>query len=172
MSRLAAIRNRKKQTVPKINLVPILDGTFIFIFFVLYSTQFVSIFQVENSLPLIVNEELEQKVDQNALNLLVKISKEKIFVYTGTPAVLRKTFTTSSSGYDALHDFLVGLKKNNMKEDVAILEPDAQMNYQEVVAAMDALRLLKDKDYLYIKRNKEGDQYLFRNVVLGNIQDE
>ena len=51
---------RKLKKPEKLNLVPILDSVFIFIFFLLMSAQFVDVFEIGSSLPM-TKEAKDQK---------------------------------------------------------------------------------------------------------------
>ena len=58
---------RKKKKVERLNLIPILDAVFIFIFFLLMSAQFLEIYQVGSDLP--IATDAPPPKDKDPLNL-------------------------------------------------------------------------------------------------------
>ena len=69
------MRVRTKKKVPKLNLIPILDAVFIFIFFLLMSAQFVEIYEIGSDAPTVKNVTKNNKEDP--LNLTVDVFKNK-----------------------------------------------------------------------------------------------
>ena len=158
----------------KINLIPILDAVFIFIFFLLMSTQFVKIFEISSDVPLVSNEP-PPKNQKKPLALTVKIQKNSIEISTGIPARIQKRIGNTGDDYDlvSLHDFLIQLKRSNLNEETVILEPMADLTYENIVQIMDALRIMKNTDEPLFKKDKDGTDVkvkkLFSNIIFGNI---
>lgn len=166
---------RKTQRVEqKINLIPILDAVFIFIFFLLMSTQFVKIFEISSDVPL-VSSEPPPKSQKKPLALTVKVQKNSIVISTGIPARIRKRIAKIGDDYDliTLREFLIQLKRNNLNEETVILEPIADLSYEAIVQLMDAIRTMKNTDEPLFKVDKDGTDVkvkkLFSNIIFGNI---
>ena len=169
-------RKSKKLGSKNLPLIPILDAVFIFIFFLLMSANFTKIFEIASDVP-IVSEQEPPKDKKKPLALTLKISEKGIEIYTGVPANFRKRIEAVGPGrYDlaSLHTYLIALKQQNMDEKDVVLEPVIDITYEELVAIMDAVRLLENTDPALYRKDKNGIdvrvEELFANVVFGNIQ--
>lgn len=158
-----------------LNLVPILDAVFILIFFLLMSAQFVKIYEIGSDVPIISNSE-PPKDKKKPLALTVTIQKNGMKVSTGVPARTIKTIGKAQDGnYDlvTLHDFLIGIKKDNINEETIVLEPVIDLTYEEIVKIMDAVRVLKKTDENLFKKDKDGIDIqiktLFSKIMFGNL---
>ncbi|MCB9062131.1 MAG: biopolymer transporter ExbD [Halobacteriovoraceae bacterium] len=168
-------RNRKKRKDGKINLIPILDSIFIFIFFLLTTANFTKIFQIASDVPIV--SDTPPASNQNPLALTAYIGKSNISLHTGIPSKPLKSFGMNAKGeYDleSLHNYLVNLKKRFKKEKSIILEPLIDIEFQNLVNIMDAVRMFRTTDdSIYIRGNDGVDQKieeLFSNIVFGNIK--
>lgn len=166
---------KTKRKQEGLNLIPILDAVFIFIFFLLMSTQFVKIFEIGSDVPILSASE-PPKTKEKPLALTVEIKGNGFVVYTGVPSkVVQRISKTGEGEYDLvrLHDFLVNLKKSNLKEETVILEPLIDLPYEEIVKIMDAIRLLKNTDESMFKKDKDGIDVqikdLFNKIIFGNL---
>jgi biopolymer transport protein ExbD len=174
MYRMPSRRKRNKVTEEKINLVPMMDAIFNFIFFLLITSSFVTIFQISSPLPIISDKE-PPKQDKKPLALTVSIDASKIIVKTGVPSRVIQTFTKEGEDYpwENIHLFFIDLKKNNMHEDSAILEPDNAVAYLEIVKLMDSIRILGKSDESLYSKDAQGVpvklELLFSTVLFGNI---
>lgn len=167
---------RKKRKLQKLNLAPILDATFIFIFFLLMSANFIKIFEIGSDVPMISDQE-PPKNDRPPLALTLTIDESKISVLTGVPSKTVKTINRDGSGFynlEELHSFLVSLKQNNPSEKMAIFEPVVDLTYEELIKIMDEVRILRNTDPSIYRKDKAGIDVkvpeLFDNIVFGNIQ--
>src|SRR5690606_27926296 len=105
----------------KINLVPILDSVFIFIFFLLMSAQFVDVYEIGSSVPM-TQEASVNKEEKDPLNLTLEINEKNIVVKTGLKNVRSRTFASEQT--KEMKEYLVELKKDNPKENTMILKAD------------------------------------------------
>lgn len=157
-----------------LNLIPILDAVFIFIFFLLMSTQFVKIFEIGSDIPIVSNQE-PPKSKKKPLALTVSIKKKGFVVSTGVPSKVVTQIKKLNGVYDldSLHGFLVKLKQSNLTEEDIILEPTTDITYEEMVQIMDAVRLLKNTDDALFKKDKDGVDVqirtLFSKIIFGNL---
>jgi biopolymer transport protein ExbD len=165
-------KNKKKQDL---NLIPILDSVFILVFFLLMSAQFVKIYEIGSDVPIVSDQEPPKDL-KKPLALTVEISPKGFTIKTGVPAQTYKSISKTQSGdYDlfALHDTLVQIKKNNLSEETIVLEPVTDLNYEEIVKIMDAVRKLENTDDALFRKDKNDVQIqiktLFSKIMFGNI---
>ncbi len=126
-------QGRKLKKMEKLNLVPILDAVFIFIFFLLMSAQFIDVFEIGSNIP--VAKEVTQEQKKDPLNLVIELDKDKIIVKTGMRSIASKSFT--SEELDKMTVYLQELKVKNPDENTMILKSSPKVNFQEVVRVID-----------------------------------
>ena len=138
---------RKLKKIEKLNLVPILDAVFIFIFFLLMSAQFVDVYEIGSSLPM-TKESTEKKDDKDPLNLTLEITKESVVVKTGLKEKRSRSFASTEK--DELKAYLTELKRQNPTENTMILKTDPKVPFQNLVSVIDNTQTPKDaKDKLF-----------------------
>jgi biopolymer transport protein ExbD len=150
---------RKSKKVERLNLIPILDAIFIFIFFLLMSAQFIDIYEIGSDAPVTSKIDKKEEDRKKPLNLTLVISDNKIRVKTGLSLRTVKTIKTVNGEFDIeeLKKFLVQLKLKHSKEKTVILKPTRKVKYHKLVAVMDAV-----KDY----KNEQGVRSdLFKKIV-------
>jgi biopolymer transport protein ExbD len=168
-------RRKKKSSFQRPNLIPILDAVFIFIFFLLMSANFIKIYEIPSDVPIISNSP-PPKTKKIPLALTMKVTAQKINVYTGVPSTIKKSFKKIDGKYDlsGLHTYLISLKKRYLNEETAIIDPTTNLTYKDLVDIMDATRILKNTDPALFKKDKEGLDVklksLFSKIVFNNIQ--
>jgi biopolymer transport protein ExbD len=145
---------RKLKKPEKLNLVPILDSVFIFIFFLLMSAQFVDVYEIGSSVPM-TKEVKEQKDKKDPLNLTLEISKEKVVVKTGLKSLQTRTFASTEA--KEMKDYLIQLKKKNPDENTMILKADPRVSFQNLVTVIDNTQM-----------SKESKEKLFEQIVFDN----
>ena len=84
---------RKIKKPEKLNLVPILDSVFIFIFFLLMSAQFVDVYEIGSSVPMTKEAKVDRD-DKDPLNLTLEVNKSQIIIKTGLKKPVSRTFTS------------------------------------------------------------------------------
>ena len=168
-------RRRGKKEPQRLNLIPILDAVFIFIFFLLMSAQFVKIFEINSDVP-IVSDAPPPKNQKNPLALTLSINNSGFVVSTGLPSrTIKRISKTDDGSYDlnGLHDFLVNLKKSHTDEKSIVLMPKVDLSYEIIVQIMDAVRTLKNTDDAIFIKDKDGIDVkvkeLFNKIVFGNL---
>jgi len=131
----------------KINLVPILDAVFIFIFFLLMSAQFVDVYEIGSSVPM-TKEAKEEKQEKDPLNLTLEVTKDQIIVKTGLRSTRSRTFASEQK--KEMKEYLVELKRQHPKENTMILKADPKISFQYLVTVIDSTQSSKDsKDKLF-----------------------
>ncbi len=174
MLRVPTSRKRKKPE-DKLNLVPIMDSVFIFIFFLLMSAQFLKIYEIGSPIPIVSeNEPLDKNKDPLALT--ITIEDNAIILSRGVPSHQIKSFARQADGkFDLidLHTTLIDLKKKFVEEDTIIFQPVGDLEYNEIVQIMDAVRMLNKTDEAIFRPNREGldekVKYLFDKIVFSNL---
>jgi len=153
---------KKKQ---KLNLIPILDAIFIFIFFLLMSAQFIDIYQIGSDAP--ISATSDSKMDKPPLNLTLVLNGETITVKTGLDEVTLKTIPMDN--LKLLNETLIELKKKNPKEDSAILKPTHNFKYEKIVKVIDNTREIAQVNYFITAVDKENKKYasnkLFEKII-------
>jgi len=129
---------RKMKRPEKLNLVPILDSVFIFIFFLLMSAQFVDVYEIGSSLPMI-KDSFEKNKEKDPLNLTLEITKEQVVIKTGLKKVSSKTFSTDQKAQ--IKEYLTELKRMNPKENTMILRSHPRVPFQNLIAVIDSTQI-------------------------------
>ena len=129
---------RKMKRPEKLNLVPILDSVFIFIFFLLMSAQFVDVYEIGSSLPMI-KDSFEKNKEKDPLNLTLEITKEQVVIKTGLKKISSKTFTTAQKA--EIKEYLTELKRMNPGENTMILRSHPRVPFQDLIAVIDSTQI-------------------------------
>jgi biopolymer transport protein ExbD len=174
MLRVPTSRKRKRPD-EKLNLVPIMDSIFIFIFFLLMSASFLKIYEIGSPIPIISDQE-QPKDKKEPLALALTLDNNELILLQGVPQKEIKRFKRLPDGsfdYEALHTTLIDIKKQNVNEDSIIFEPVGDLTYEEIVKIMDAVRMLKKTDDSIMRPNKEGIdepmKTLFDKIIFANL---
>ena len=144
---------RKIKKPEKLNLVPILDSVFIFIFFLLMSAQFVDVYEIGSSLPMM--KETTEKQDKDPLNLTLEVTKENIVVKHGLKNPRSRSFASTEK--EEIKQYLTDLKRANPTENTMILKADAKVSFQNLVTVIDSTQV-----------SKESKEKLFEQIVFDN----
>jgi biopolymer transport protein ExbD len=174
MIRIPSSRKRAKPE-HKLNLVPIMDSVFIFIFFLLMSASFLQIYEIGSDVPIVSDAE-PPKDQKNPLALTLTAGRNELTLSRGIPSRSVQSFKRQADGefnYEELHNVLVDMKKQYVDENTIIFEPVGDITYEEIVKIMDAVRMLNKTDDAIFKRNKEGlDEKvkdLFNKIIFSNL---
>ncbi len=170
-------RKRPKTELPQLNLIPILDSVFIFIFFLLMSSNAISIFEISSDIP-IVSTKQPPKQKKKPLALTLEIRSKSLRLLSGIPSRPLKNFENIENGrtYDlvSLRSYLIGLKKKFIDEKTIVIEPLADVTYEEIIKIMDSVRMFKNTDEGIYKKDSAGQDIkindLFSDIIFGNIQ--
>jgi len=170
----APSRRKRKDPPQRLNLIPILDAVFIFIFFLLMSANFIKIYEVQSDVPIISTTPPSNK---KPLALTLRVNATGITLFKGVPSkAIKRIQKTASGDYDleALHSYVINVKQNYKKERSIILEPIVDIEYDIIVKIMDAVRLYRNTDEKVWLKDKDGAdvqaKYLFDKIVFGNIR--
>lgn len=174
MLRVPTSRKRKKPE-EKLNLVPIMDSVFIFIFFLLMSASFLKIYEIGSDVPIVSDAE-PPKDKKDPLALTLTIEDQAMVLSKGLPSRVVQKFQRGPDGqfnYEELHTVLIDIKKQNLDEETIIFEPIGDLTYEEIVKIMDAVRMLNKTDEAIFKPNKDGIdeklKNLFSKIIFSNL---
>lgn len=156
MYRIPSARQRKTKAFTKLNLIPILDSIFIFIFFLLVSSNFINFKEIGSDVPIIAESPPSQEKEPLALTVIIE--KTKILVTKGLSPQTLETYNFDQ--LEELQSLMIRLKEENSSEKTIILEPNSHVSYDMIVKVMDAIRGAEEE-----KKN-------FENIVFSNIMDE
>jgi biopolymer transport protein ExbD len=170
-------RHREEIKTDKLNLVPIMDAVFIFIFFLLFSAQFIKLYEIEMEAPIVSDSPTIKDKEEDPLHLAINIQNTKIVVKTGVEAKAIKTFYVRDPRYlEVLNSFLLSLKQQHPEEgdDYAIIAPNAGVTYEQIVKVIESVQKLPTSDIFTIKK-KDGKKIrlkkIFTQVVLEPLNE-
>lgn len=143
----------KMKKPEKLNLVPILDSVFIFIFFLLMSAQFVDVYEIGSSVPM--TKEVPEKDDKDKLNLTMEVTKEKVVLKHGLKKPISRTFASTEA--PQMKEYLRELKRSHPTESTMIVKADPKISFQTLVTFIDSTQELKES------KKKLFDQIVFDN---------
>lgn len=174
MLRVPTSRKRKKPE-EKLNLVPIMDAVFIFIFFLLMSASFLKIYEIGSDVPIVSDAE-PPKDQKDPLALTLTADTNSITLSRGIPSRTFKKFQRENNGefdYEEIHRVLIDVKKDHLSENTIIFEPVGDLTYEEIVKIMDAVRMIHKTDEAIFMKNKDGiDEKvkdLFSKIIFSNL---
>jgi len=162
----------KKRKIPKLNLIPIMDAVFIFIFFLLLSAQFLDIHEIIAEAPAVAtfNEQINKK---EPLNLVIEISKGEILVKTGLDAKLFKKIENGERGLDQLYIAMIDLKSKNIEENSVIIRPKKSLPYTQIVTIMEMVRRVRTEKEEITGTGSKGQiiksKTLFDKIIFDSV---
>jgi biopolymer transport protein ExbD len=176
MLKVPTARKRRKPE-EKLNLVPIMDSVFIFIFFLLMSASFLKIYEIGSPIPIISDQDPLTK-EKDPLALTLTIEDNQMILARGVPTREFKKIGRTPEGQfnlEELHKTLIDLKKQYLHEDTIIFEPVGDLTYEEIVKIMDSVRELSKTDDAIFRPTKEGvDEKvkdLFNKIIFSNLMN-
>ena len=166
---------RKKKGIERLNLIPIMDAIFIFIFFLLMSAQFIDIYEIGSDAPAISTVHPDDN-KKDPLNLVLEISKTRIRVLTGLDGTVKSTLQKRAGKYNfkALKAILTKIKKTDFEESSIILKPTSMVPYEDLVLIMDQVKEVPKGVKPFSFKNKKGklvqtrklyDQIIFETTI-------
>ena len=169
-------RRKKKNILLKPNLTPLLDAIFIFIFFLLFSSDLKKIFEIPVDIPIISEKETPPS-KKIPLGLTLKIEDQSLSLYSGSPLKLLKKFENIEKdkfNVEDLHKELVQIKKEHKKEKSIIINPIVDISYEKLIRILDNIRYFRNTDEsIFIQDPINGEvriRELFNKIIFENIQ--
>jgi len=153
-------RRRKKPQEQKVNLIPILDGIFILIFFILSAAQFVKLKEIGSDLP-VYRLATDSDIPKKAFSLKVIITESDIQIVNNEKNEILQRFNIGDTNLlPKITEFLLTLKTKYPEEFKVKIKVAESYNYQSLVKILDAIRQ---------SRSVEGEtQLLFNQLMFVN----
>lgn len=167
-------RNREMPKHEKLNLIPIMDAIFIFIFFLLFSAQFIKIFEIESDAPMVSEVPEENKKKKDPLNLTVKVLNNSIEIRTGLDQNVHATFYKTSRNYEKrMKKSLIDLRRQYPDDNYAIIAPLPVIKYDEIVKVIDIVQSLPKGTFLKLNTEKGTQSFkrIFSQIVLEPLEN-
>ena len=162
-------RTRQVEKLERLNIVQIMDAVFIFIFFLLFSAQFIKLFEIETEAPVVSEVPEYVELEKDPLNLILKVYSNKIELLKGIDRIIDKTFYKKDVNYlILLKQELLKLRLSHPDDDYVIISPQPQIKYNEIIKIIDAAQTLPDKK-IYKVKTKDKEKVLkkiFSQLVL------
>lgn len=160
-----------------LNLVPMMDTFVTLIAFLLYTMCFLSMVMVETPLPTANPQEVAEKLKEKPLQLTVSFRKDETEIWSAFQKIPAKKIKNTPEGaldLKAIHEALVAVKQKFPNENQVVLAPSGGMSYENIIGAMDVIRILDATDTpIFVKNATTGVdeplKQLFPSVVFGNI---
>jgi biopolymer transport protein ExbD len=128
-----AFQQKKFKKPEKLNLVPIMDAIFIFIFFLLSSAQLVDVYEINISTP--IKKEIISQSDDRNFNLVVIPNEESLEIEFGLKEITKKKFKYLQRG--EIIAFLMDLKKSNPTENTIRIRTSPEVKFKKAIEAID-----------------------------------
>jgi len=167
---------RKKKIAPgKPNLTPLLDAIFIFIFFLLFSSDLKQIFEIPIDVPIIAEND-NKSTDEEPLGLTLQLKKSSLTLLSGAPLkIIKEIKNKDNDKYDVeeLHQSLITIKKRYKKEKTIIIDPKFNLKYEELIKVLDSIRYFRNTDEsIYLKDKVNGEikiKELFNKIIFEKV---
>lgn len=177
LKRPSSRRKSKSKEGIELNLVPMLDTFVTLIGFLLYTMAFLALVHVETPLPMLNPSEVAEKLKEKPLQLTVSFRENDAEIWSPFQRIQPKVIKNLPDGLPDLkviHDALIEIKKLFPNENKVVIAPTGMMNYEVLVASMDAIRVLEATDPPFFTKNPltgldEAQKLLFPEVVFGNV---
>lgn len=167
-------RKKEHPELERLNIVPIMDAVFIFIFFLLFSAQFVKIFEIETEAPIVSEVPQDVKLEDEPLNLIVRIFQDRLEILTGVDKNKYGTYFKDNENYKAeMKNELVKLRLSYPKDDQAIIVPEPNIEYDQIIQAIDIVQTIPEGEELsvIVKEKEKVLKKIFTQIVL-EAEDE
>ena len=148
---------------PKINIIPLMDVIFIFIFFLLMSVQFFEYFEIASSNPITKNAQATPPDSKEQKQFKLQLGKEKVEFTQGVDEKVVESFGYDKEGLSRLKEFMRKIKTENPDENSMIIKPYKDIDFNRIVSVVDSVqqRMSAGKD----AKGNAKMKLLFRNIA-------
>lgn len=173
LKRPSARRRSHGTSEIELPLVPIMDAFVTLIAFLLLATSLLAVTLIDTPVPVVSNVPDDSK--EKPLMLTLQIAQEGLNLTSAFNKIPAQSFPKIDKGYDLdkLHEALVALKQAFPKDKAIVFMPTGDIQYDDIVQIMDAVRLLNKTDPPFFFTGEDGvdrpEEYLFPNVMFGNV---
>ena len=170
-------RRKGKTSQITLNLVPILDSLVTLISFLLFTMSFLSLVSVETPFPQASTETNQRKLKEKPLQLTVSVRDHDVEIWSPFQKIQSIVIRHADAGKPdtaQIHAKLIEVKQKFPQETQVVFVPTAAMNYDTIVAMMDAIRVLEPTDPPIFAPNPQTGtdeplKALFPQIVFGNL---
>jgi len=160
-----------------------MDALVTLICFLLFTSAFLSIVEIETPVPIVSNEDpTELEVAAKPIQLTLKIHSKEIWIEAGFGSLFSRRIPVMEGGvglekispkdgeetsvlsenspqydYEALHQALVEVKQKWPQETMVVLMPDSGVSYDTIIQVIDVSRFFKETDPPLYKKVKYED---------------
>lgn len=171
--------HRKKRSNDEIalNLVPMLDALVTMIAFLMFSMSFLAIVSIDSPAPVAATATLQKELKEKPLQLTLSIRKNESEIWSPFQKIqtIRVPHAADATPDTlAIHEALIRVKRQFPSETKLVFAPAPATNYDQIIAIMDASRMLEANDPpIYAKNPQTGiDEQvrtLFPEMIFGNL---
>jgi biopolymer transport protein ExbD len=144
--------------------------------FLLFTTSFLSIVNVESTFPE-ANKNLENSLKEKPLQLTLSLGEKEAEIWSPFDRIQPKKIPNTEPGQPdlkAIHESLIEIKKGFPQESKLVLIPNAASNYDTLISVMDSARMLDAGDPPIFAKNAqtgtdEAVKNLFPEIIFGNL---
>jgi biopolymer transport protein ExbD len=170
-------RRKSNREQISLNLVPVIDTMVTLIGFMLFTMTFLNLVHIESPFPTASPKVVEEKMKERPLQLTVSLREKDAEVWSPFEKIQRKVIPNVADGQPDIkniHDTLISVKQKFPAETKVVFVPHAGVNYDVMVAVMDAMRGIDASDPPIFAKNKktgvdEAVKRLFPDVIFGNL---
>ena len=155
---------KKVQGMAKLNLIPILDAIFIFIFFLLMSAEFVQLVEISINKTTVRND-LNKK---EGLSLNLFLGEKDVVIETEKNGKKDRTKIKGLVGenkFEEVYKKIIEIKRKNIKERKVTIIPNRKVKYEKIIRIMEVVRTIKkeDQEKMGLKESHLFDQFKFKD---------
>jgi len=155
---------KKGKAIARLNLIPILDAIFIFIFFLLMSAEFVQLVEIsinKSSVGNVLNK-------KEGLRLNIFLDDKDVLIETeknGKKEQKKIKGLVGKNKFEEVYKKMIEIKRKNIKERKATIIPSRSVKYEEIIRLLEVVRTIKkeDRDKLGLKESYLFDQFNFKD---------
>lgn len=125
---------------PKINIIPLMDVIFIFIFFLLMSVQFFEYFQITSSNPITKTPQQVPKDDTKPKQFKVQVANDSVEFTEGMEEKVLAKFNNDEADKKKLRDFMRKIKNDFPDENSMIIKPYRDISFERIVDVIDSVQ--------------------------------
>jgi biopolymer transport protein ExbD len=160
-----------------LNLVPIIDTMVTLIGFMLFTTSFFVVASIESPFPEASPRKVQERLKEKPVQLTLSIGPKESEIWSPFDRVQRKVIPNPLEGTPdtrAIHETLLQIKRQYPYETKIIIVPYAGVSYDNLIATMDAMRMMEPTDPALFRKNQttgvdEAVKALFPEVIFGNL---
>lgn len=174
---MRTLKSRSSDATFDLNLAPILDIIVSIVPLLLLSIAFVQVKMIDTSVPQVVAEAAQRANDKSETTVALKVSKTKGFTLEVTKEGRMNPVSVPNKNnawdLDGLHAAAFAVKEKSPEVFRVDLNPDNDVNLNELVVVMDKLRRNPETKKTSFKDPQSGlaveTELMFPNVLFANV---